>query len=114
MSISEIISYCVSALASCITIVSSIVALHKKGYKAKVYSIITNIASYVSQAEATFGAGCGPAKLQWVLTKVQYDCVKQKVDIDEAVIVREVENILSTPQKKTDNETTETRTDVRE
>ena len=114
MSIGEIISYCASALFSCFTIIPTIVALHKKGYKAKVYAIITNIASYVSQAESIFGPGCGPAKLQWVLTKVQYEGDKQKVDIDEAVIVREVENILSTPQKKTDNETTETRTDVRE
>lgn len=112
MATSEIVSYCVSAFVSIITIVANIIALQKKGKKAKISSIIANIAFYVSQAEQIFGKGCGPAKLQWVLTKVKIDCVQANVDIDESVIKQEVETILEAPQKKIDSEDVSGRIDV--
>lgn len=114
MSRSEIISYCLSAFVSVITIVANLIALHKKGKKATINSILTNIASYVSQAEHIFGKGCGPAKLQWVLTKVQIDCVQANVKIDEAVVKSEIENILETPQKKAIETEELQRTDVQQ
>ena len=113
MSRSEIISCCVSAFVSVVTIIANLIALRKKGKKATINAILANIASYVSQAESIFGKGCGPAKLQWVLTKVQIDCVQANVKIDEAVVKSEVENILETPQKKL-VATAEERADVQE
>ena len=100
MSRSEIIGYCVSGAITLASILANLIASHKKGKKAKISEIIANIASYVIQAEHIFGKGFGPAKMQWVLTKVQIDCVEANVKIDEAVVRSEVENILEAPQKK--------------
>ena len=114
MSQGEIISYCLSAFFTIVTIFTNIIALRKKGKKTKIAEIIGNIAVYVGQAEQIFGQGCGPAKLQWVLTKVQIDCVQANVKIDEAVVKQEVETILETPQKKLDAEDVSGRVDVQE
>lgn len=83
-----------------IAVVVNIITLLSKNKKNTVLSIISKIANYVSEAESIFGSGNGQAKLNWVLTKVQIDAVKANVKIEDEAIIKQVENVLSTPQKK--------------
>lgn len=83
-----------------IAVVVNIIILLSKNKKNTVLSIFSKIANYVSEAESIFGAGNGQAKLNWVLTKVQIDAVKANVKIEDEAIINQVENVLTTPQKK--------------
>lgn len=83
-----------------VTVIINIITLLSKNKKNTVLGIIGKIASYVCEAESIFGAGNGQAKLNWVLTKVQIDAVKANVKIEDETIINQVENVLSTPQKK--------------
>ena len=108
MAISEIISIACSCVFAVVTIIVNIVALLKKNKKATVLQILSNVASYVSQAEQIFGSGNGQAKLQWVLTKIQIDSVKANVDISEEEVISQIEAVLQTPQKKEVEQTSQT------
>lgn len=104
-----------SAIVAIASIVSCLVGLHRKGKKAAITGILSNVVSYVNEAEQAFGAGNGHAKLQWVLTKTQIDCVRANVEIAESDIKAKVEEVLSTPQKKANQSTQDlTRTDIKE
>lgn len=108
MVISEIISIASACLFAIITIITNVITLCKKNKKTKVLEILSNIPSYVSQAEQIFGSGNGQAKLQWVLTKVQIDSVKANVDISEEEATSQIESVLQTPQKKEVEQTSQT------
>lgn len=108
MAISEIVSLVCACVFAVVTIIVNIIALLKKNKKATVLQILSNVASYVSQAEQIFGSGNGPAKLQWVLTKIQIDSVKANVDISEDVAKEAIEAILQAPQKKEVEQTSQT------
>lgn len=107
MAVSEIISIACACVFAVVSVFVNVVALFKKNKKAKVLEILANVPCYVSQAEQIFGAGNGQAKLQWVLTKIQIDCVKANVDITEDKAKEEIEKVLDTPQKKEVESTSE-------
>lgn len=102
---------CLIAIGS---IVTSILTTTGKSKKARALEVLANVVTYVEQAEQIFGAGNGQAKLQWVLTKVQIDCVKNNVKLTDEEIAKQVESILSTPNKKeqTSKEKDSTKTHV--
>ena len=100
MAVSEIVSVACSCVFGVVTILVNSLVLCKKNKKAKILNIFANVPSYVSQAEQIFGPGNGKAKLQWVITKIQIDCVKANVEISEDAAAKEVERVLETPQKK--------------
>lgn len=83
-----------------------------KDKKTTVLEILANVPSYVKQAEDIFGKGCGPAKCQWVLTKIQIDAVKSNVDITEEQVKEQIELALETPQKKLVETTDTIRNDI--
>lgn len=97
---------CVVAIAS---IVTSVFTTTNKKKKTRVLAVLANVVTYVQQAEQIFGNGNGKAKLQWVLTKVQIDCFANKVTISDDEIVKEIDKVLSTPQKKENKTTNDTK-----
>ena len=62
--------------------------------------VISNIPKYIKEAEAIFGGTNGLAKINYTLTKLQMDCVKNGVEFDEDMFKGKFEEILETPQKK--------------
>ena len=55
---------------------------------------------YVEEAEKTFGAGQGEAKLDYVLTKVQLDCKNYKISISLPAVIDFIEQLLQSPTKR--------------
>lgn len=104
----DVISIIVSSIITVGSIVASLFATSAKNKKARALEILGTVADYVKQAETLFGSGNGTAKLQWVLTKVQIDCVKNNVKISDETINNEVERVLATPEKKKETTTTTT------
>lgn len=96
----DVIGLVLSGVVAVGSIVASIFTTSKKNKKARTLEILANVTDYVKQAETIFGTGNGTAKLQWVLTKVQIDCVKNNLKITDAEISNEVEKVLETPEKK--------------
>lgn len=64
--------------------------------------IVQKLPEFISEAEQIFGGGTGVAKVNYVLNKVQMNCIQNKVKYDESQFKGEIEKILSTPQKKED------------
>lgn len=96
----DVIGLVLSGVVAVGSIVTSIFTTNKKNKKARTLEILANVTDYVKQAETIFGTGNGTAKLQWVLTKVQIDCVKNNLKITDEEISNEVEKVLETPEKK--------------
>ena len=72
----------------------------KKSKSVKLAKILQVLPAYIQEAEAIFGAKTGVAKLAYVLNKVNMDCIKDRVDFNAEEWTTEVEDILTTPQKK--------------
>lgn len=104
MAVAEIVSISVASLCAGVSIIYNIVQLIRNGKQVKLSSIIANIPTYVAEAEKLFGAGTGASKLSWVLTKVQMDCIKARIDADEGYITAQIESVLNAPEKKKDEE----------
>ena len=99
MSVTEISAWVSLGITLASILVSVIVMLlHKKGNK--LASILALAPKYIIEAENLFGAGSGVGKLQYVLTKLQAECVKANVKADANELKERVEEILKTPQAK--------------
>ena len=62
--------------------------------------IVQKLPEFITEAEKIFGAGNGTAKMAYVLNKVQIECLKNNVTYNEDQFKGEIENILTTPEKK--------------
>ena len=86
-----------------ITSIWGVVASKKKSKNQKfveLAKIVKKLPGYITESETIFGGGHGVAKISYVLNKVQMDCLRAKVEYNEEQFKGEIENILSTPQKK--------------
>ena len=104
MAVAEIVSISVASVCAWVSIIYNIVQLIRNGKQVKLCSIIANILTYVAGAEQLFGGKTGASKLSWVLTKVQMDCIKARIDANEEYIKAQVESVLNAPEKKKDEE----------
>ena len=95
----------ISAAVAVIGIVYSFIETITKGSKTKrikLAKILQTLPTYIKEAEAVFGAKTGVAKLAYVLNKINIDCLKNDIEFIEEDWKVEIEDILSTPQKKED------------
>ena len=106
-----------------VSVIFNVIMLIRKNKVSSLGTIMNMIPTYISQAEKMFGAGNGTAKLQWVLTMVELECVKANIESDTEAVKEQIEKVLSTPQSKNEEtdelrkqeiETTPTRTDIKE
>lgn len=103
--------YIISAVVG-VVLVLSIVALciineHKDKLKDLVYKLLRKTMVYVEEAEKSFGAGKGEAKLDYVLTKVELDMKNYNIKLPLVEIVDFIEQVLGTPNKKLNKNTTQ-------
>jgi len=68
--------------------------------KERLMEVLTALAKYVEEAERLFGSGKGSAKLEYVIAKVQMECIEKHVKLSIDAIKDHIEQILSTPHKK--------------
>lgn len=109
MDITAIVNLALLGLSVIGLIISIIVGI-KKGKLTTILQIIAKIPTYCSQAEKIFGAGTGAMKLQYVLNKINIDCVNLGVTFDEEEMTTQIEAVLTAPQKKSETETDTTAT----
>ena len=100
MSTYEIVTVGVSVGVSLASIALSLIKTIKAKKTAKVLSLWDKVPVYITQAEQIFGAKTGLAKLEFVLSKVQTDCVKLNLDVSDEEIKSHIEEILATPTTK--------------
>lgn len=100
--------YIIFIINGTVTLIAVIVALLKKKGSAKnsVLEIIEKIPEYIREAEALFGRKTGEAKLNYALSRIQLECLKTNLDYNEDYYIKNIENVLNTPQKEFKNETT--------
>lgn len=99
----NVIILIVSTAVSIVGIVYSVIATilkSKKTKSVKLAQIMQTLPSYIKEAETVFGGNTGAAKLVYVLNKVCIDCIKNHLDYNQDDWTVEIEEILSTPQKK--------------
>lgn len=63
-------------------------------------NIKASLPTLVAEAEDLFGAGNGPAKRNYVLNKVHIKCLELSIPYEENELIKLIEQILETPQKK--------------
>lgn len=88
---------------SVITTILTIIANKSKTKSNKLVElakIAQKLPGYIQEAEQIFGGKTGTAKLAYVLNKVQIDCITKNIEYNEEQFKGEIENILSTPEKK--------------
>lgn len=95
----------ISAAVAVAGLIYSFIQTVTKGSKTKrikLAKILQALPTYIKEAEAVFGTKTGIAKLTYVLNKINIDCIKADIEFDEEEWKVEIEDILSTPQKKED------------
>lgn len=109
----EIIKLAISGGVVILTLICSIIKILKEKNKTKKANQIVNLAKvlqkipeHVCAAEELIGPGNGEKKLLIVLEKIKLDCLKLQVDYEaqEENLKVEIEKILDTPQKKTEED----------
>lgn len=100
MTIYEIIGLSVSIGVSVLSIAISLIKAIKAKKANKVLTLWRKIPGYVIQAEQIFGSKTGIAKLEFVLSKLQTDCVRLNLDISDEDMKAQIEEILATPTTK--------------
>lgn len=103
----ELVKLAISAAALLATVVVAVLTNCRKGRanknlseKVKLAQIVQKIPGYICQAEEILGPGTGIAKLNFVMNKLQIDCLTSAIQFDEQGLTQEVEKVLSAPQKK--------------
>ncbi|UPW40907.1 hypothetical protein [Sigmofec virus UA08Rod_6125] len=99
----ELITTGCSIVITATTTIIAIVKAKKENKKSKLVKlakIVQQIPGLIAEAEQTLGSGTGKAKLRYVLNAIQIECLKAQIEYKEDEIKVEIENILSTPQKK--------------
>ncbi len=114
LSIETIVSLSLNGLLFVISAVSAIVAIKRKNSNAeesseqttllKVAAILEKLPDYINQAEAIFPSSLYPkaglVRLNYVLLLINKECWSNNIDFNEDSWKAEIENILTTPQKK--------------
>lgn len=99
----ETITLWTTIATSAVGIISTLIAILSNKKKAKsqrvveLAKIVQKLPGYIQEAESIFGAGTGTAKMAWVLSKAQMECLANKVNYNEEQFKVEIENILATP-----------------
>ena len=99
----ETITLWTTVASSAIGIITTIIAIFtnkKKSRSQKVVElakVVQKLPGYIQEAESIFGGGTGTAKMAWVLSKAQMECLANKVQYNEKQFKVEIENILATP-----------------
>lgn len=96
----QIISIVGCALACFFATIDVLVSIRKKR-NVSLYKVMQKIPSFVIEAESVLSNCNGASKLAYVLNRIQNECLLTHVKYDEKAFTQEVENVLSTPQKKT-------------
>ena len=104
MGVVEVVSISLASLCALVSIIYNVIQLIRNGKQVKLSTIIANIPGYVAEAEKLFGSKTGASKLSWVLTKVQMDCIKARIDANEEYIKGQIESVLNAPEKKKEEE----------
>ena len=99
----QIATIALSGLAFGFGVIDVFLALRKKR-NASLYKVVQKIPSFIAEAESCLGSSHGVQKLVYVLAKIQNECVLNGVKYDEEAFKYEVEQVLSTPQKKQEEE----------
>lgn len=100
MSLSEWLAIGEAAI-TLVSILASIITFIQKKNKDAVLDIMSKIPGLVSEAEKTFtGQKQGTAKLSWVLSKLEIECLKAHVKLSKEELTDAIESTLETPQKK--------------
>ena len=108
----EITLYCVYVIIVAIysfTLLKKNKRINKLEKIKRTAQILQNIPNYINEAEHLLKDEAstkkwGVTKLEIVLNKIKYDCIKNEVEFNEYEYASEIEKILSTPQKKGVNE----------
>ena len=102
MSVYEIITLGVSIVVSITTIILSVFKNSKAKKYNKLLTLWSKVPVYINQAEQIFTTPkTGVAKLEFVLSKLQTDCVKLNLNISDDDLKNKIEETLSTPKKNT-------------
>ena len=88
------------SLFGIIATIATTIAKQKNTKSVKLAKILQALPSYIQEAESIFGARTGVAKLAYVLNKINIDCLSSGVAFNSEEWTVEIEDILSTPQKK--------------
>lgn len=91
------VATCCSILITIVSIIFSFIKANKTNKINKLTLIIEKLPILINEAEGMFGSKLGFAKLNYVLDKVHFLCNDFNLNYDEALIKKDVENILSTP-----------------
>ena len=100
--IETITTWCSIAITAATTIIA-LIKIKKSNKQTKLVSlakIVQKIPEYIKEAESIFGSKTGQAKLRYVLNSLQVECLKANIEYQEEELKVEIENILSTPEKK--------------
>ena len=110
MTIYEIISLGFSATITTVSIIAYLIKRFKNKKTneileelQKTSEIFAKVPKYINQAEQIFGAKTGLAKLEFVLSKIQVDCARANINIEEQEMVKKIEEILATPTTNKQN-----------
>lgn len=103
MSFLEIMAYLfenwlalLSILVTAISLIITIIKTIKNGKTEKVLAVVQQIPALVAQAETTFGAGHGEAKLNYVLTQLQLYALNNGVKVDTAYLTDQINSVVAT------------------
>ena len=95
----QVVSIVGCALACFFAVIDVLVSARKKR-NVSLYKIMQKIPSFILEAESVLSSGSGSSKLAYVLARIQNECILHHVKYDEEAFSKEIENVLSTPQKK--------------
>lgn len=94
----ELIPIISSIVVSVVTIGISIYKVIKKGKLSdntnKLLGLLSTIPDLVVKAEEIYGVGKGPAKLDYVLTKLKLQAVTMSIDVTDEVLTKEIESVV--------------------
>lgn len=102
MEISQILGYIGSGLSIIGMTISIIIACIKaksNGNTTLVSELKSSIPALVIEAEQLFGRGNGLSKLQWVLTQLEIQALKQKTSIDRDKWTDEINKVVDATLK---------------
>lgn len=93
----------IAIITGVLTILSTALALFKnkgKNILDKNQQILMSLPTYIAEAERVFKGGNGSIKLMYVITKATQQALDLKVSLNIDNVVKQIEDILNTPQRK--------------
>lgn len=99
----ETIKLCITIISAAIGVITTIISICTNKTKSKsqklveLAKVVQKLPGFIKEAEDIFGAGTGNAKMAWVLSKANMECLSKKIEFNEEQFKAEIENILKTP-----------------